>query len=161
MRLGTIELLRKLWRLSWQDRLLLLEAFFSIAIATVAISVLPFHQVAFFAARQIRQPSVPHTVRLVTLRRIRWAILTVAGRVPWRAKCFQQGFAAQVMLRRRGVPSVLYYGAAQDENSGLLTHVWVRDGDVDVVGGEIAYRFATLATFPPIHNGKSGSRQSA
>ena len=51
--------------------------------------------------------------------------------------CFQQGLAAQLMLRRRGIPSVLYYGAAQD-GSGLHAHVWVRDGDIDVIGGEIA-----------------------
>jgi hypothetical protein len=63
--------------------------------------------------------------------------------------CFQQGLAAQLMLRRRGVPSVLYYGAAQDDRSGLFAHAWVRDGDVDVIGCEIASRFAVLATFPP------------
>jgi hypothetical protein len=53
------------------------------------------------------------------------------------------------MLRRRGVPAVLYYGAAQDEGSGLYAHVWVRDEDIDVIGGENAYHFAVLATFPP------------
>jgi hypothetical protein len=87
-------------------------------------------------------------MRLSKVRRIRWAIIAAAGRVPWRALCFQQGLAAQLMLRRRGVPSVLYYGAAQGERTGLSGHVWVRDGDVDVVGGEIADRFAVLATFP-------------
>ena len=46
---------------------------------------------------------------------------------------------------------MLYYGAAQDDRTGLYAHVWVRDGEVDVIGGEIAYRFAVLATFPP-HN---------
>jgi hypothetical protein len=75
--------------------------------------------------------------------------------------CFQQGLAAQLMLRRRGIPSVLYYGAAQDDKSGLYAHVWVRDGDVDVIGGEIAHRFAILAAFPrtnPIvsHSGSHG-----
>jgi hypothetical protein len=63
--------------------------------------------------------------------------------------CFQQGLAAQLMLRRRDIPSVLYYGAAQDDRSGLNAHVWVRDGDIDVIGVEISYRFAVLATFPP------------
>jgi hypothetical protein len=53
------------------------------------------------------------------------------------------------MLRRRGIPSVLYYGAAQDELSGLCTHVWVRDGKVHVIGGEVAHHFAILTTFPP------------
>jgi hypothetical protein len=63
--------------------------------------------------------------------------------------CFEQGLAAQFMLRRRGVPSVLYYGAALDDQDGLSAHVWVRDGDVDIIGGEIASQFAVLATFPP------------
>ena len=160
MKLASIELLQKFWQLSWQDRLLLLEAFLWLALAGLAIALLPFRQVAFLAARPIHQPKLPHQIRLVKLKRIRWAIITAAGRVPWRAKCFQQGFAAQVMLRRRGVPSVLYYGAAQDDKSGLLAHVWVRDGNADVIGGDIACRFATLATFPQIHDGKNGSRQN-
>ena len=52
------------------------------------------------------------------------------------------------MLRRRAIPSVLYYGLAQDDRSGLHAHVWVRAGDFDVIGGEIASSFAVLATFP-------------
>jgi hypothetical protein len=63
--------------------------------------------------------------------------------------CFQQGLATQFMLRRRGIPSVLFYGAAPDDRGGLSAHVWVRDGSVDVIGGETASRFALLATFPP------------
>ena len=55
---------------------------------------------------------------------------------------------------------MLYYGAAQDEKSGLHAHVWLRDGEVDVVGGEIACRFATLAMFPPAHDANNTSRQS-
>ena len=156
----TFSAARKFLRLSWQDRLLILEATFWLALAGFAIAVLPFRQVAFLAAPPIREPKVPHEIRLVKLRRIRWAIITTARRVPWRARCFQQGFAAQAMLRRRGVPSVLYYGAAQDDKSGLLAHVWVRAGDIDVVGCEIAYRFATLATFPRTHDESNGSRQS-
>jgi hypothetical protein len=73
--------------------------------------------------------------------------------VPWRALCFQQGLAAQLMLRRRGIPSVLYYGAAQEDRTGLCAHVWVRDGEIDVIGGEIAHRFAILATFPSQNTG--------
>jgi hypothetical protein len=63
--------------------------------------------------------------------------------------CFEQGLAAQFMLRRRGIPSVIYYGVAPDDQRGLSAHVWVSDGDIDVVGGEVASRYAVLATFPP------------
>jgi hypothetical protein len=85
---------------------------------------------------------------LIEATRVRWAVTAAARRVPWRAKCFEQGLASQIMLRRRGVPSVLYYGAAPDDLRGLSAHVWVRDGDLDVIGGEIASRYAVLATFP-------------
>jgi hypothetical protein len=144
-----IDLFVKFCRLTWQSRLLLLEAVLWLAVARLAAAVLPFRNIGFLAARPVRRSKPPDQVRLKKAGRIRWAIVATARRVPWRALCFQQGLAAQLMLRRRGIPSVLYYGATQAEQSGLLTHVWVRDGDVDIVGGEIAYRFAVLATFPP------------
>jgi len=72
--------------------------------------------------------------------------------------CFEQGLAAQLMLRRRGIASVLYFGVAPNDQNGLAAHVWVRDGDVDVVGGESASEFAVLATFPPDAVDQSGGR---
>ena len=50
-------------------------------------------------------------------------------------------------LCRREVPTV-YYGAAPDPEKGLIAHVWVRDGEIDVIGGEGTSRFAVLAAFP-------------
>ena len=141
--------MRKFWRLPRHDRLLLIEATLWLAIAGFAIAVLPFRNVGRLATRPVRRPVLPQQARLTEVRRIRWAIVAAATRVPWRAMCFQQGLAAQFMLRRRGIPSVLYFGAAPDDERGLCAHVWVRDGDVDVIGGEIASRFAVLARFPP------------
>ena len=83
-------------------------------------------------------------------RRVRWAVLSAARWLPWSARCFPQGLTVQWMLRRRGVPSVLFYGAAMRREQGLAAHVWIQDADVPVVGGEIASRYAVLATFPPL-----------
>ena len=149
MTLQALSLVQKFFRLPQRDRLLLVEATLWLAVAGLGIAVLPFRQIGRLAARPIRRPELPQQARQKEVKRIRWAIIATARRVPWRAMCFQQGLAAQFMLRRRGIPSVLYYGAAQDDRSGLSTHVWVRDGDLEVVGGEIACRFAILATFPP------------
>jgi hypothetical protein len=145
-----IQILWSVWRISWQDRLLLLEAILWLGVAGIAIAVLPFSQIGRLAGRPIRRP-LPRDARLEKIWRVRWAITTTAAQVPWRALCFQQGLAAQLMLRLRDIPSVLYYGAAQDNRSGLYAHVWVRDGNVDIIGGEMASNFAILATFPP-HN---------
>ena len=147
--LPAIALMRKFWRLARHDRLLVLEATVWLAVAGFAIAILPFRNVGRLATRPVRRPGLPQQARLTEVRRIRWAIAASATRVPWRAMCFQQGLAAQFMLRRRGVPSVLYYGVAPDDERGLSAHVWVCDGNVDVIGCEIASRFAVLATFPP------------
>jgi hypothetical protein len=136
------------WKLSQSDRLLLVESMFWLALAWIAIAALPFRYVGRLASRATHQQVPGPQVRVAIVKRVRWAIYACARRVPWRAKCFEQGLAAQFMLRRRGVPSIVYYGAAPDNLRGLSAHVWVRDGDVDVIGCEIASRYAVLAMFP-------------
>src|SRR5262249_16712476 len=147
------------WRLPWHDRMLVLEAVLWLGVSSLAIAILPFRSVGRLAGIPIRRPELPLQTRLTEVRRIRCAVVASARRVPWHAMCFQQGLAAQFMLRRRGIPSVLFYGAAPNDPSGLSAHVWVRDGDVDVIGGEIASRFALLAAFPP-QNGADNSSHS-
>jgi hypothetical protein len=142
-------LLQKFWRQSGQDRLLLLEATLWLAVAALATAGLPFRYVRHLAAIRTTRPELPRQMRFTEATRIRWAILACARRVPWRAMCFQQGLAAQIMLRRRGVPSRLYYGVAPNDQRGISAHVWVRDGDINIIGAEIASRFAPLAAFPP------------
>ena len=75
--------------------------------------------------------------------------------------CFEQGLAAQFMLRRRRIATKLFYGAAFEEGGGLIAHVWVKDGDLKIVGGEIASRFAVLATFPAPLAGAGAGRHDA
>jgi hypothetical protein len=145
----TIASIGKFIRLPLKDVLLLLEATLWMTIAGIAVAVLPFRHLGLLASCPVRGPKPTDQARVIMVRRVRWALVTATRRAPWHAWCFQQGVAAQLMLRRRGIPSVLFYGAGSNDQSGLSAHVWVRDGDVDVIGGDIAYRFAVLATFPP------------
>jgi hypothetical protein len=137
------------WRaLFWPDRLLLGEAVILIFLSTVVTRVVTFRQLGRVAARpRCRNVAAPERRRLVG-QRVRWAVLVSARWVPWTAKCFQQGLAAQWMLRRRGVASTLFYGGAMLPGKGLETHVWVQDGEIPIIGGEIADRYRILATFP-------------
>jgi hypothetical protein len=142
-------LAHKLGCLSWSERLLLLEAISFLALSAIAIAILPFSRIGRLASPSIGSRTLNHQERLAERSRVRWAVIACAHWIPWRALCFQQGLAVQLMLRRRGIPSVLYYGVAPDDRRGLSAHVWVCDGDVNIVGGEIATRYAVLATFPP------------
>lgn len=147
----------KLLRRSHEDRVLLLEAMTCLALARLAVAFLPFRLVGRLASRPVTLPPPTEQARMNTRERIRWAVAACARRVPWRAMCFEQGLAAQVMLRRSGVPSTLCFGALPGGPKGVTAHVWVRDGDIDVIGGEAAARFALLATFPNLEEPRQPS----
>lgn len=131
-------------RRTLSDWLLLAEALAALALASLAIALLPFRKVAAAASargrREIRTDQK-------TVRRVRGAVQGWSRRVPWKAVCFQRGLALHWMLRRRGIRSVLLYGA-RNQGDGLAAHVWVDVDGETVIGGEEAPNFACLARFP-------------
>jgi hypothetical protein len=127
------------------DGPMLAEALAALALASLAIALLPFRRVAAAASATGRRS--PRTDP-ETVRRARSAVTGWSRRVPWRAVCFQKGLALHWMLRRRGIRSVLLYGARRDGDR-LAAHVWVDVDGETVIGGEEAPDFACLARFPP------------
>jgi hypothetical protein len=133
-------------RVARTDGLLLAEALATLALASLAIKLLPFRRVAAMAGGAGRPASPPQGE--AEAKKVRWAVHAWGRRVPWRVVCFQRGLAAHLMLRRRGLPSLLHYGAAAAAEGELSAHVWVTLEGKDIMGGEEASKFALLATFP-------------
>ncbi len=124
---------------------MLAEALATLAVASLLIALLSFRRIASLSAsRTHATPATPAQARAIA-----HAVAAWGRRVPWRAVCFQQGLAAQLMLRRRGLAAALHYGAARDDEGRLIAHVWVRSGEVDVIGCGGTKRYGLLAVFPP------------
>ena len=122
---------------------LLAEAGAAILAASLAIRARPFRTIA----ERLDQPAGHRPAADgETAYWIRRAVLAWGRRLPWRAKCFEQGLAAAWMLRRRGLAYALHYGAA-NRNGRLDAHVWVKSGATPVVGCENHEAFSLLATF--------------
>lgn len=113
--------------------------------ASMLIAMLPFRRIAALSARGRQGPPASADEAALLAR----AVAAWGRRVPWRAVCFQQGLAAQLMLRRRGLAARLHYGARCDETNTLVAHVWVRSGEIDVIGCDRVERYGLLAVFPP------------
>jgi hypothetical protein len=139
----------RLRRMSWSNRRLLVEGAATLVFASLAIRFLPFRQVVAKLTRPRRALWPAGDGREAEVRRVRWAVTAIADRVPWRALCFQRGLAVHLMLGRRGIPSILHYGVAQQGERGLRAHVWITQGGDYVIGGEEAADFTCLASFPP------------
>ncbi|HXQ52404.1 MAG TPA: lasso peptide biosynthesis B2 protein [Stellaceae bacterium] len=137
----------KFFRIAPADRRLLVEASLLLLLARAALKLLPFRTLVRILFRPVDHgPGEAEASTIVG--RVRWAVLSGARNGPVSMVCFPQAIAAHLMLRRRRVPSTLYYGVAKTADGGIEAHVWVRAGALPVVGCETAARFTVMTTFP-------------
>src|SRR5690242_5483260 len=114
-----LRLFHRLHRLSQIDnghRLLLAEAAVRLLVARLALKFVSFSSLArrfgclvrpIDARMSKRTNADPDQVRIA--RGVGWAVTCAARYVPFNAVCLPQAMAAQTMLRRRGVTSVLHF----------------------------------------------------
>jgi Transglutaminase-like superfamily len=79
-----------------------------------------------------------------------WAVSAAAARTPWRSTCLVRSLAGCAMLRRHGVPSVVYLGVAKDASGRLVAHSWLRCGGRVVTGGGSQQGYAAIAAYRPV-----------
>lgn len=93
-------------------------------------------------------------------RKVARVVRRVARHVPFPVVCLPQAMAAQWMLRRRGIPSRLFFGARRrlrpesaphtdGSASGMDFHAWLTVGDDCVLGGAERDTYVAL---PPFDN---------
>ncbi len=137
----------KYLRLSRQERSLLLEA---VLLIFLLKGLLPFfsfralrnwgHGRATMLALQDLEDSSMVTYIAVAIRRANRLVF-------WkRSACLINALAAQWMLSRRGISSVLHLGVAKTE-LGLSAHAWLEVKGHVVVGGDTRDDFAKIASF--------------
>jgi transglutaminase superfamily protein len=140
--------LSKFWQLPLARRWLLIEAALWLLVARLALRVLPFRWLTKFFERPPKGPEVVGAERERLREEVRWAIHLATRQLPGKTVCFPRAITAQEMLRRRGVGTTLYYGAAKMPGQGVTTHVWVQDGTEGVIGHLMARGYHTLARYP-------------
>jgi hypothetical protein len=148
-------LLLRFRQLDNRRRALLAEAVAYLLAARLALIFVPFPRLArrlgtFVPpsdprAGAMRTVPAPDQARLA--EEIGWAVTRAARYVPFRAVCLPQAMAARVMLERRGVKSVMHFGAAKGAEKPLDAHAWLDAAGVEVTGYPVAENFAEIACF--------------
>lgn len=136
-------------RLPAHERRLAAEAALLLAGARLAIAIVPFARLSRLFMRPASGPELEGAERAAARAAVRRALHRGARRLPGQTVCFPRAVAAQAMLRRRGVSTVLYCGAARAPETGLAAHVWLADGDEGIVGQRAAAGRAVLARYDP------------
>jgi len=96
-------------------------------------------------ALQARDWTSPEHAQLA--EEVGWAVTRSARYVPFRAVCLPQAMAARIMLKRRGVASVLHFGAGRGQDKPLDAHAWLDAAGVEVTGYPVAKNFAEIGCF--------------
>ena len=148
-------LLRRFGEVDARRRALLPEAVLYLLAARLALIFIPFPRLArrlgdFVPptdprAARVRTATAPDHARLA--EEIGWAVTRAARYLPFKAVCLPQAMAAQVMLKRRGVTSVMHFGAAKGTEKPLDAHAWLDAAGVEVTGYPVAENFAEIACF--------------
>ena len=148
-------LLRRFGQVDNRRRALLAEAVAYLFAARLALIFIPFPRLA----RRLGTFVPPADPRAVAVRvgtapdqaqlaeDIGWAVTRAARYMPFRAVCLPQAMAARVMLKRRGVSSVMHFGAAKGTEKPLDAHAWLDAAGVEVTGYPVAENFAEIACF--------------
>ena len=141
--------LEKVIRRSRQERALLLESSFWLLAARVAVPWFEFRRIA--RVLRLVEGDAPDTLPRqegLTPQQVAWAVEAVAGHAPWASTCLMRALAGHVLLRRRGISSVLTLGVATTGTSGtIVAHAWLRCGESVLIGGRGTHHFAPLASF--------------
>jgi len=136
-------------------QLLVAEAATSMLAARVRIAIFPFRRVSrgFGAFVPPTDPRVATQAQGIgeeearIAKAVGWAVRTSAPWMPFRSVCLQQAMAAHAMLRRRGIPSVMHFGAGKSGEKPIDAHAWLDAAGVKVTGYPVPPHLAELGCF--------------
>jgi hypothetical protein len=140
--------LRRFYRISRPRQWLLGEALIALAIARIAMALLPFRRIAaWMGTPGAETPATASVAEIRIAEEIGWAVGVLARRVPWDGRCLAQAIAGTGMLRRRGLEGTVSFGVCRGGIKELDAHAWLRFGSCMVTGGSGHQRFNTFTTF--------------
>ena len=122
--------LHKLWSLSRREKGLLCEAGILFLAAKVGVHTIPFGRIERYLRAHWGGGAADVCDRHEDIRLIRLSLSRAGGLYRWEAPCLSRSIAEFIMLRRRGIPAVMYMGVKVIENSALSAHAWVEAGAV-------------------------------
>jgi hypothetical protein len=146
--------LRRFSQVGNRRRALLIEAVAWLLLTRLSLIFIPFPRLARHLgtfvpptdARALATSEASHDHARVA-EEISWAVTRAARHAPFKAVCLPQAMAARIMLKRRGVDSVLHFGAAKGQDKPLDAHAWLDAAGVEVTGYPVAKTCAEIACF--------------
>jgi hypothetical protein len=133
--MGLLRKIKSFAAIPWATKWLFAEAVFTAAYVKTTLLFLPFRKVALWLGSLKDQPDVqtaPDQQHLV--KKISFAVKLCDRYTPWPTECYTRSLTAKIMLKRRKLPSTLYFGLRKDETNSLKGHAWLQCSGITVTG---------------------------
>jgi hypothetical protein len=124
--------LHKLFRLSKEQWVLLLQAAWLLPSIRLALALVPFK---WLLNKISTDPGPGTTSPVPSLESIVWSVEAVSRRLPFGRTCLTKALAAKFLLDRRGYRSKLRIGVARGAAGQLEAHAWIERDSAIVIGG--------------------------
>ncbi len=134
------------------------EAALLLALARLAIGMLPFRRLARWLGAP-RPVTAARPDRLAPAQRRRahevaWALDAAARRMPFDTACLAQALAGRSLLHRRGLPATVHLGLTRGlgaelplRDTAVVAHAWLDSRGVRISGYPVAPELVEVAAF--------------
>jgi len=122
--------LLRFWYWARCEKLLLVEACVLLLASNLSVKAVAFRRIDSCLRRwDRRNASVSSEYMQNDIRLVDLSLTRAANLFPWKSLCLTSSIAKLIMLRRRGIPAVLFAGVKSVADASLVAHAWVRPGD--------------------------------
>jgi hypothetical protein len=135
--------LAKFWSLTRREKKFLCEASIFLSLSNTCVKTIAFKHIDKFLRTRWNDGIRGGIDREQEIRLVQRSISRAANVLPWKSLCLSRSIAEFIMLRRRGIPAVMFAGVRFSSHSSLDAHAWVETGLVNDKIHENS-RFATL-----------------
>ena len=122
--------LHKFWSLSRREKQFCCEAAILLVLSNLCVWTIAFRHIYKFLTVYDNNCARAAFASADEVRLVNLSLARSANLMPWKSLCLSRSIAAFMMLRRRGIPAVMFVGARSEESS-LLAHAWIRTDSED------------------------------
>ena len=140
--------LLRFWLLTRREKLLLCEAGLVLLLSNLCVRTIAFRYIDGFLRGHWKEGS-GGALNCDDIALVNISLSRAANLLPWKSLCLSRSITAFIMLRRRGIPAVMFSGVRSSEDSSLRAHAWVLTARGAIGGDSENTAFTPLVRIGP------------
>jgi hypothetical protein len=140
--------LLKFWLLTRREKLLFCEAGLVLLLSNFCVKTIAFRYIDGFLRARWKDCS-RGSLNCDDIALVNISLSRAANLLPWKSLCLSRSITAFIMLRRRGIPAVMFAGARPFQGSSLRAHAWVLTARGAIGGDSENTAFTPLVRIGP------------